>query len=170
MLEAVVAYARAGDQGALRYLCTRFGAMDEADLHDPAILEKLSAAVASYDRASAPFGSWLRTAAKNAAMAGDEPWDEPVGEPWDEAACDRDDGAWQLRTALRRLRPEERQVLVMRYYGGLSAGQVAERLGKSLPAVNALHHRARYALREALAEADGSTEERFDFEPHTRRS
>jgi RNA polymerase sigma-70 factor (ECF subfamily) len=47
-------------------------------------------------------------------------------------------------------------VLVLRHIGGLSPGEIAERLDKSEGAIHGLHHRGRGALRTALRELDAA--------------
>jgi len=58
-----------------------------------------------------------------------------------------------VAAALGRLEPEAREVVVLRDIEGLSAAEVAEVTGLSVPAVKSRLHRARAALRERLADA-----------------
>ena len=53
----------------------------------------------------------------------------------------------------RRCPTDQRQVMVLRLIAGLTPGEVAERLGRSVDAVHALQHRARRRLREELTQA-----------------
>jgi RNA polymerase sigma-70 factor, ECF subfamily len=62
--------------------------------------------------------------------------------------------ATEIREALRRLRPNQRAVIVFREIGGLSYAEIAETLELSVPAVETLLFRARRALREELATAE----------------
>ncbi len=57
-----------------------------------------------------------------------------------------------LDDALRLLSPEARRVLVLRYVEGLSHAAIGARLGVSAGAVAVRVHRARLALRRALAQ------------------
>src|SRR5271166_6409265 len=63
------------------------------------------------------------------------------------SALELDDRA-DLVAALGRLSEEQRQVLRMRLLEGLSAADVAERLGRNADAVRQLQHRALLRLRE----------------------
>jgi RNA polymerase sigma-70 factor (ECF subfamily) len=56
----------------------------------------------------------------------------------------------ELRSALRKLTDEQQQVLILRFFQDLSAVQVAEIIGKSVGAVQALQHRALASLERAL--------------------
>ena len=56
----------------------------------------------------------------------------------------------QVRNALRLLTPEQRQVIMLRYYDGWELDQVAESLNKEIGAVKTLQHRAVDALRRVL--------------------
>ncbi len=56
-----------------------------------------------------------------------------------------------LKDALQTLEPEAREVLVLRDMEGLKASEVAQVLRIGVPAVKSRLHRARKALREALA-------------------
>jgi RNA polymerase sigma-70 factor (ECF subfamily) len=62
--------------------------------------------------------------------------------------------AAEIREALRRLRPNQRAVIVLREIGGLSYAEIAETLELSVSAVETLLFRSRRALREELAAAE----------------
>ena len=59
--------------------------------------------------------------------------------------------AWQLRTALERLRAEDRDTLRAVYFEGLSHEQAAERLGVAVGTVKSRVHRSQVRLSEMLA-------------------
>jgi RNA polymerase sigma-70 factor (sigma-E family) len=63
-----------------------------------------------------------------------------------------------VRDALQRIRPEQRQVLVLRYFLGYSVAEVAEVLGSPLGTVKTHAHRGLAALRELLDTALPSEE------------
>ena len=68
-------------------------------------------------------------------------------------SCRRASGSTDLRAALAALPDDQRQVMLLRLVAGLTPGEVAERLGRSVDAVHALQHRARRRLREELTQA-----------------
>jgi RNA polymerase sigma-70 factor (ECF subfamily) len=55
-----------------------------------------------------------------------------------------------LRVAIRDLTDEQQQVLILRFFQDLTAAQVADIMGKSVGAVQALQHRALGSLERAL--------------------
>ncbi len=61
----------------------------------------------------------------------------------------------QIRTALMRLTPEQREVVVLKYLEGWENADVAALLGKPVGAVKALQHRALDALRRQVLPQDG---------------
>ena len=56
----------------------------------------------------------------------------------------------RLQAAIRLLTPGQQQVLALRFGERLTAGQIAEDLGKSVGAIEALQHRALATLRRIL--------------------
>jgi RNA polymerase sigma-70 factor (ECF subfamily) len=60
----------------------------------------------------------------------------------------------QVRAALRRLTPEQQEVLALRFGDGFSVEQTAEATGKSVTAVKSLQFRALEALRKWLVEVE----------------
>ena len=73
------------------------------------------------------------------------------------AAADRTDGGAEsaerrraLQLALLELTPDQREVFVLKHVEGLSYGEMAERLGTSVPSLKMRMHRAYDRLREQL--------------------
>jgi RNA polymerase sigma-70 factor (ECF subfamily) len=61
-----------------------------------------------------------------------------------------------VRSALARLTPDQRQVVVLKYIEGWETAEIARAVGKPAGAVKSLQHRALAALRRLLAqEVDG---------------
>lgn len=61
--------------------------------------------------------------------------------------------AQHVRVALMRLTADQRQVIVLKYYEGLSNEEVAAAINKPVGAVKSLQHRALAALRRELVRA-----------------
>ncbi len=75
------------------------------------------------------------------------------------AVQDEDEHARRFaRQALWRLTPDQRQVIVLKYYQGLSNDEVAAALDKPVGAVKSLQHRALDALRRMLNGPEGGME------------
>jgi RNA polymerase sigma-70 factor (ECF subfamily) len=122
--------------------------------------------LATYDP-SRKFSSWLFKIAHNTAIdhlrrRGVETvsLDEPAGEDaagpartiedrvteTPAAAAERSDLSRALARAVGRLRPEYREVVVLRYQAGLEYGEIAEATGFPLGTVKTYLHRARKEL------------------------
>jgi RNA polymerase sigma-70 factor (ECF subfamily) len=61
----------------------------------------------------------------------------------------------QARSALWRLTPEQRQVILLRYFQGLGNEEIARVVDKPVGAVKALQHRALNALRRIMQREHG---------------
>jgi len=59
-----------------------------------------------------------------------------------------------VREALNHLTPDQRQVITLKFLGGLSNSEVAEVMGKPVGAVKSLQHRALAALQRKLVPAE----------------
>jgi RNA polymerase sigma-70 factor (ECF subfamily) len=168
MVDAAVLAAQRGDREALRFLYLRYAdhvygyvraiVRDDHEAEDVTqlVFAKLLRVLDRYEPAGVPFSRWLLRLAHNAAIdhlraARAVPVEEvrPVDEPGDDDAGDR---LRTLRLALEAIPDDQRQVLVLRHVAGLSAPEIAERLGRTQSSVHSLHHRGRRALRAALAE------------------
>jgi RNA polymerase sigma-70 factor (ECF subfamily) len=66
-------------------------------------------------------------------------------------------GALDLRHAVSTLPPPFRVVVVLHYYGGLQANEIAEALGMPAATVRTRHHRALQMLRGRLENAGAGT-------------
>lgn len=60
----------------------------------------------------------------------------------------------KVRTAIRHLTPDQRQVIVLKYLEGWSNSEVAKSLDKPVGAIKSLQHRALRSLRQTLLEND----------------
>jgi RNA polymerase sigma factor (sigma-70 family) len=89
-----------------------------------------------------------------AALAADEP---DHGDPWE---------AWQVRCALRDLSGDERELIRLTHYVGLTHSQIAERTGLPIGTVKSRLHRAHRRLAERLAHLrDDDRDDRIAAEP-----
>jgi len=128
--------------------------------------------LATYDPAR-KFSSWLFKIAHNTAIdhlrrreVETVSLDEPAGEGPDAparavadtagetpaAAAERADLGRALARAAARLRPEYREVVALRYQGGLEYAEIAEATGFPLGTVKTYLHRARKELALLMAE------------------
>ncbi|HEY3079154.1 MAG TPA: sigma-70 family RNA polymerase sigma factor [Chloroflexota bacterium] len=133
---------------------------DAEDLTQQVFLQAWRA-IGRYRRTGAPFLAWLFAIAhnavagfyrglKDAAPLDFEPevrdrWADPEG-----AALAGHDRA-AVRRAILRLKPEQQQVVIMRFVEGLDHAAVAAALGTSEGNVRVIQHRALRELRRLLA-------------------
>jgi len=168
LVAAATERARDGDDDALRllfllYADNVFGYVlaivrDEHDAEDitSEVFSRLPRALSHYRASATPFVAWLLRVARNAALdhlraQRSVPLAEvPANDRAELQAHERLD---DLRAALEALPFDQRQVMVLRLVAGLTPGEVAERIGRSVDAVHALQHRARRRLREELTQA-----------------
>jgi RNA polymerase sigma-70 factor (ECF subfamily) len=164
---AAVLRAKEGDADALRFLYLRYAdnvygyvcsiVRDEHEAEDVTqhIFAKLLVALERYEPRVVPFSAWILRVAHNAAidhMRARRP--VPIEEVHTPEAADERPRARErfadLRVALDALPPEQRDVIVLRFFVGLSPGEIAERLGRSEDAVHGLQHRGRRRLRTEM--------------------
>ncbi len=129
---------------------------DEHDAEDitQQVFAKLFTAIKRYEERSSPFSAWILRVARNAAidhMRADRlvPCEEVRGadQQSDETCHER---RRSLTDALGCLPHEQRKVVMMRHFAGLTPAEIAGRLGKSESAVHGLHHRGRLSLQREL--------------------
>jgi RNA polymerase sigma-70 factor (ECF subfamily) len=168
LVSAATERARDGDEDALRllyllYADNVFGFVlsivgDEHDAEDitSEVFARLPRALTHYRVSSTPFVAWLLRVSRNAALdhlraQRSVPLAEvPANSRAELHAHERLD---DLRSAREALPFDQRQVMVLRLVAGLTPGEVAERIGRSVDAVHALQHRARRRLREELTQS-----------------
>jgi RNA polymerase sigma-70 factor (ECF subfamily) len=163
---AAVKRAKLGDQDAIRFLYLRYAdnvygyvcsiVRDEHEAEDvtQAIFAKLLTALERYEPRSVPFSAWILRIAHNASI---DHMRSRRAVPCEEVRSVDDEDfdvsrerARDLHTALEKLPPEQRDVIVMRFVLGLSPREIAERIGRSEDAVHGLQHRGRTTLRREL--------------------
>ena len=179
--DAVVGRAAAGDPAAFaclydayaprvrRFLRHQLGDADLAEELLQRTFVKMIESLPRYQSRGLPFGAWVFRIARNAVIdhrrtshpavsleaTAERPSD--VGDPV--ASAERDQDRAQLRTALDALPPDQREVLVWRFFAELSPAETAVLMGRSNGAVRVLQHRAMVSLRELLtrdADPDGA--------------
>jgi RNA polymerase sigma-70 factor, ECF subfamily len=175
---ALLSAARSGDRSALSALIEQhqqrvfgFGMKmcgDVEDAQDVAqdTLLTMVRSLPSF-RGDSAISTWLYTVARSfcikkrrrtkGAPTHHEPLDQAAQErsavpaPSPEQTLLSREARDAVATALDQLEPEAREVLVLRDIEGLTAPEVAQITGLSVPAVKSRLHRARQALREQLA-------------------
>ncbi|HEU4759881.1 MAG TPA: sigma-70 family RNA polymerase sigma factor [Dehalococcoidia bacterium] len=140
---------------------------------DPHLAEDLTAqtflkaleAIPRYEVRGAPFLAWLLRIATNitvnhrkARANGNAHLPEIVeatGVSYSpEDSCEAKVDAQRVWEGVRRLRGDQRQVIVMRFVDGLSYPDIAQLLGKSIGAVRVIQFRALASLRHMLDEEE----------------
>lgn len=171
-VERLVAAAKAGDPeafGALfdryygpvyRYVAARVGRPSDAEDLAQLVFVKALEALPRYEQRGVPFGGWLFRLARNVVIDHIRTRREHVTlEVIVEKSTD-DEGPDELAVlrqemdsiahALRRLTPEQREAVELRFFAGLSAKEAAEVMGRQEGTVRGLQFRAIAALRREL--------------------
>ena len=145
-----------------RYVLARVGDRQTAeDLTATVFVEALKG-IDSYESRGRPLLAWLYTIARNVVnyhhrsifkrKASQRIWDRA---PSTERADETSDPAsavegWDLREAISRLSSDQREVIVLRYFVGMTTPEVAAVIGKQERAVYSLYTRAIKSLRRHL--------------------
>lgn len=170
-LRAAIARARSGDGEALRYLYVRFSGnvygyalglvRDEHEAEDitQQVFTRVMTAIVSYEERSVPFSAWLLRITYNLSIDHMRrrrtiPCDEPHAEDDRHEEERGREIAAALRQALAELPEQQREVIVLRHFAGLSPAEIAQRLGSSEDSVHGLHHRGRRRMRRTLAQLE----------------
>jgi RNA polymerase sigma factor (sigma-70 family) len=167
-VERAVSAAQHGDAVALDYLYVRFAddvrshvmsivkTQHEAERVTQSVFVQLRDEIRLYERGELSFDRWLLRMARGTALAHRRALRQlptPDVHPEEEA----DDSADERRELIRRvfggLSEEEREVIVLSHALGLSATEIAERLGRTESEVDELHESGCRALGRALEEA-----------------
>ena len=129
------------------------------DLASQVFVEALEG-IDRYRYTGRPFLAWLYRIAHNitvdyvrrerrAPFSSVDPEQVPGADSTDSVAMSTD-----VLSALAGLRPEQQQVVILRFVEGLASSEVAAVMGKSESAVKALQVRALQALRKFLADGE----------------
>jgi len=171
-VERLVAAAKGGDPeafGALfdhfhgpvyRYVAARVGRPSDAEDLAQLVFVKALEALPRYESRGVPFGGWLFRLARNVVIDHIRTRREHTtldliversgdGRGPDELAVLRQEMD-AVATALRRLTPEQREAIELRFFAGLSAREAAEAMGRQEGTIRGLQFRAIAALRREL--------------------
>src|SRR5688572_33436824 len=139
--------AKTGDQDAIRFLYLRYAdnvygyvcsiVRDEHEAEDVTqqIFAKLMTALQRYEPRSVPFSAWILRIAHNAAIDHMRarravPCEEVRSPELEDVDLSRERSR-DLKSALDKLPPEQRDVIVMRFVLGLSPREIADQIGRS---------------------------------------
>ena len=172
----LVERAKAGDREAFGELYDRYVAPTYRHIHclvrDRQGAEDLTAqtflqalqAIGRYEERGIPFQVWLLRIARNLAInhwrvrrnhsSGNNGLEPETSMPSPESFCEAKLMEEEVWEAVRHLRGDQRQVIILRFVDGLSYSDVAQVLGKSIGAVRVIQYRALSALRRALEDGD----------------
>jgi RNA polymerase sigma-70 factor, ECF subfamily len=168
LVSLAVRRAQAGDREALGFLYARYAdnvcgyvrsiVHDQHEAEDVTqhVFAKLIHVIGKYEERDVPFFAWILRVSRNVAVDHIRRQRAiPVEEvrAVDEGGGGPEDGERMndLREALAMLPPDQREVLVLRHFAGLSPTEIAQRTGRTEGSVHGLHHRGRRALRAELA-------------------
>jgi RNA polymerase sigma-70 factor, ECF subfamily len=136
------------------YLRGMVGRDDAEDLTQQVFLKLIIRFRHYRTRSDVPFSAWLRRVAHNLAIDHIRASRPGTADPEDLAYTSADEFATErarsLVEALAELPPSQRQVVVLRYMGGLSPGEIASLLGRTEDSIHCLHHRGRGTLKREL--------------------
>ncbi len=171
-IERLVGEARAGDAWAFgelfdhfhlpvyRFVASRVRHPSDAEDLTQLVFVKALEALPRYETRGIPFGGWLFRLARNAVIdhvrTSHEHADlaqsvERAGADAgpDELAVNRQE-IEAVRSALSALTDDQRDVIALRFFAGLSAREAAEAMGKQEGTIRGLQFRAIAALRRQL--------------------
>lgn len=179
-IERLVEAARRGDPEAFgslfdhfyapvyRYVAARVRRPSDAEDLAQLVFVKALEALPRYESRGVPFGGWLFRLARNVVIdhirtrrehAPLELVAERTGSEQgpDELAALRQEMD-SVAHALRRLTPEQREAIELRFFAGLSAKEAAEAMGRQEGTVRGLQFRAIASLRRELGIAPDADE------------
>jgi RNA polymerase sigma-70 factor, ECF subfamily len=167
MVSAAIRRVQAGDREALGFLYARYAdnvygyvrsiVHDHHEAEDLTqhVFAKLIRVIGKYQEREVPFLAWLLRVARNVAVDHMRqqrlvPVEEirGAGAPMlDGPGVRRID---DLKDALATLHKDQREVLFLRHFAGLSPTEIATMTGRTEGSIHGLHHRGRRALRAEL--------------------
>ena len=169
LVSRAVKRAQEGDREALGFLYARYAdnvlgyvrsiVHDQHEAEDITqhVFAKLIHVIGKYEERDVPFFAWILRVSRNVAV---DHIRRQHAIPVEEVRAVDDAGGGgpedrermsDLREALAKLPPDQREVLVLRHFAGLSPTEIAERTGRTEGSVHGLHHRGRRALTAELS-------------------
>jgi RNA polymerase sigma-70 factor, ECF subfamily len=142
-----------------RYVAVRVRRREDAEDLTQLVFERIVTALPRYRHNGSPFKAWAFRIARNAVIDHQRRQrpTEPLGvvpELTDgiglEALSLRQEEIRELQAAVQRLTPDQREALVLRYAGGLTADEAAQVMGRQAGTIRGLTFRAIEALRRQL--------------------
>ena len=143
-----------------RYVAARVGRPSDAEDLAQLVFVKALEALPRYELRGVPFGGWLFRLARNVVIDHVRTRREHVTLDVIVEKSTDDQGPDELAVlrqemdsiahALRRLTPEQREAVELRFFAGLSAKEAAEAMGRQEGTVRGLQFRAIAALRREL--------------------
>lgn len=173
--EALVERARALDEAAwaeiyrrhaqqvYAYIYYRLGSQHTAEDLTADVFVKALAGIKGYQYRGTPLLAWLYRIAHNvtadhrkaaARWAQHQTHEEPDGVEEKRDSLDEMDDRRDMLQAIRKLTDEQQQVVILRFYHGMSSAEVGRVIGKPEGAVKALQARAVRSLRRILTAQD----------------
>ncbi|HYN69473.1 MAG TPA: sigma-70 family RNA polymerase sigma factor [Candidatus Eisenbacteria bacterium] len=171
-IDRLVAEAQAGNREAFgqifdeyhqpiyRFVVSRVGRPSDAEDLTQLIFVKALEALPRYTARGIPFGGWLFRLARNAVIDHvrtrrdhlelTSEVQRPTEEAGPEATAALRQDLDAVGRALGTLTDEQREVIELRFFGGLSAREAAEAMGKQEGTIRGLQFRAIASLRRAL--------------------
>ncbi len=184
-IERLVRAAQGGDAEAFgrifdhyhasvhRYIASRVGRPTDAEDLTQLVFVKALEALPRFEVRGIPFGGWLFRLARNTVIDHvrtrhehldlDEAGERTATEAQPAEAAELRHELDAVAAALRTLTAEQRETIALRFFGGLSAREAAEAMGKQEGTIRGLQFRAIAALRRAL-DIPGAGPDRHDEE------
>jgi RNA polymerase sigma-70 factor (ECF subfamily) len=143
-----------------RYVSVKIGDKTEAEDMTQQVFLKALESISSFKWKGVPFSAWLyriahnqvvdyyRKQKKRAITLQDETMVVSDSNP--QQMAERNLDVERVMSATQQLTEAQREVIALRFTGGLSTAEVANIMGKSQGAIKALQHSAIVALRKAL--------------------
>jgi RNA polymerase sigma-70 factor, ECF subfamily len=170
LVSLAIVRAQQGDRDALGFLYARYAdnvygyvfsiVRDHHQAEDVTqqVFAKLVRAVGKYEEREVSFLAWIVRVARNVAVdfiraERHVPVEEvrqadDRGVPWEQLLDGRKQ---EIQDAFAALPQSQREVVILRHFGGFSPSEIAELTGRSEGAIHGLHHRGRRTLAAELA-------------------